>query len=156
MSDETADISEFADFYRYDWVMYRDTSVSYPGRNPKLGRYCGPAYDIGPSMCAKILKVSGEYAYRSSLRGLTAQDLADPVQIQLRKEFDRRISIKLGPMYVKSLQIDDAPEFKWWVNFTLKKREIIISTVNKCHHKQTQKFGIRIPQNAQEAHIIDK
>ena len=60
-SGETADISEFAEFVWYDWVIYCDTSVAYPGSKPQLGRYCGPAYDIGPSMCARISKVNGEY-----------------------------------------------------------------------------------------------
>ena len=58
--------------------------------------------------------------------------------------------------YVKALQIDDDPKFKWWVNFTLKKRDMIISAINKRHHKRTHKFRIPIPLNAQEAHIIDK
>ena len=89
VSGETYDISEFSEFAWYDWVMFRENSVSYPGSKPQLGRYCGSAYDIGPATCAKILKGNGEYAYRSSLRGLTAQDIADPVQLRLRQEFNR-------------------------------------------------------------------
>ena len=58
--------------------------------------------------------------------------------------------------YVKSQKIDYEPEFKWWVNFTLKKRETIISAVNKSHHKKTHKFVIWIPRNAQEAHSIER
>ena len=36
--------------------MFRDITVSYPGSKLQLGRYCGPAYDIGPAMTANILK----------------------------------------------------------------------------------------------------
>ena len=50
--------------------------------------------------------------------------------------------------YVKALQIYNKPAFKWWVNFTLKNREMIISATNKRHHRRTHKFGIRIPRNA--------
>ena len=58
VSGETADISELAEFAWYDWVMYCDTSVAYLGSKPQLGRYCGPAYEIGPEMCAKILRMT--------------------------------------------------------------------------------------------------
>ena len=57
--------------------------------------------------------------------------------------------------YAKYQQIDDEPAFKWWVNFILKKRDMIISAVNKRHHKKTHKFGICIPCNALEALSID-
>ena len=56
--------------------------------------------------------------------------------------------------YVQSQKIFDEPTFKLWVNFTLKKRDMIISAVNKQHHKKTHKFGIRIPINTKEAHAI--
>ena len=56
VSGETDDIPESAEFGWFDWIVFRDTTVSYPGRKPQLGRYCGPAYDIGPTMTAKILK----------------------------------------------------------------------------------------------------
>ena len=54
VSSETADISEFVEFGWYDWVMFRYTTVSYPGSKHQLGRYCGSAYDIGLAMTAKI------------------------------------------------------------------------------------------------------
>ena len=38
----------------------------------------------------------------------------------------------------------------------MNKREMIISAVNKRHHKKTHKFGIRIPKNVQEALEINK
>ena len=58
--------------------------------------------------------------------------------------------------YVMAQHIDDEPAFKWWVGFTLKKRDMIISAVNKRTHKRTHKLGIHISRNAQEAHLIDK
>ena len=79
VSGQTADISEFAELRCYNWVMCRDMTVLYPGSKSQFGRYCGLAYDIGPAMCAKILKGEGEYDYRSNLRRLTANELANPV-----------------------------------------------------------------------------
>ena len=60
VSGETADISKYSEFGWFDWIMFRDTTVSYPGSKPKFGQYCGPAYDIGPAMTANILKGNGK------------------------------------------------------------------------------------------------
>ena len=58
--------------------------------------------------------------------------------------------------YVKAQHIDDGPVLKWWFRFTLKKIDMIISAINKRTHKRTQKFGICVPRNAQEAHLVNK
>ena len=76
--------------------MFRDTTVSYPGRKPQLGRYCGQAYDIGPAMTDKILKGNVRYAYRSKLMGLTDLEKTYPVIEQLMVEFNQRVVGKLG------------------------------------------------------------
>ena len=62
VSGETANISELTEFGWFDWIMLWDTTVSYPGSKSQLGRYCGPAYDIGPAMTDNILKGNGKYA----------------------------------------------------------------------------------------------
>jgi hypothetical protein len=60
MSGETSDISQFCKFAFYDWIMFRDQPVAFPDDNPVLGRYLGPAIDMGPALTAKILKANGE------------------------------------------------------------------------------------------------
>ncbi len=52
--------------------------------------------------------------------------------------------------------IESEPAFAWWVDFTLKKRDRIISAVKKRVIKKTHKFGIRVPNNVDEAHALDK
>ena len=47
------------------------------------------------------------------------------------------------------------PAFDWWVHFTLKKRQSIISAVKNRFHKKTHKFGIEIPQRVSDAKRID-
>ena len=50
VSGETADISPFALFKWYEWVMYHDMSIPFPKMPLVLGRNLGPAIDIGPAM----------------------------------------------------------------------------------------------------------
>ena len=59
MSGETSDISQFCEFAFYDWIMFRDQPVAFPDDNPVLGRYLGPAIDVGPALTAKILEQMG-------------------------------------------------------------------------------------------------
>ena len=56
VSGETADISPLALFKWYEWVMFRDTSVTYPDDSTVLGRDLGPVIDIGPAMTRKVQK----------------------------------------------------------------------------------------------------
>ena len=60
--------------------MFRDTIVSYPEDKMVLGRDFGPALDIGMAMTRKILKKNGIIVYRSTVRPLTPDEMADPVQ----------------------------------------------------------------------------
>ena len=63
VSGKTADISPFALFKWYEWVMFRDTLVPFPDDQMVLGRDLGPAIDIGPAMTRKILKENGHIVY---------------------------------------------------------------------------------------------
>jgi hypothetical protein len=48
------------------------------------------------------------------------------------------------------------PACKWWVPYTLKKRERIIAKVKTRYLRQEQKFVITIPKSVQEALRIDE
>ena len=87
VSGETADISPFALFKWYEWVMFRDTSVTYPDDSMVLGRDLGPAIDIGPAMTRKVLKSNGQVVYRSTVRSLTPDEMADESMKKKREEF---------------------------------------------------------------------
>ncbi len=76
VSGETADISPFAAFKWYEWVLFRDTPVTYPDDTMILGRdLVGPAIDIGPAMTRKVLKSNGKVVYRSTVQPLTLTKL---------------------------------------------------------------------------------
>ena len=58
--------------------------------------------------------------------------------------------------YVVANRIDDKPAFAWWVPYTLRKRNRIISKVKTKYWKTTHKYGVRLPKNAAEALKIDQ
>ena len=96
INGETPDISEFAESKWYEWVKFRDAQVAFPDDNFVLARYLGPSFDIGPAMTAKLLKENGEYVHRSTYRGLTEDEIKDPLEIKARELFDIAINDRLG------------------------------------------------------------
>ena len=52
--------------------------------------------------------------------------------------------------------IDKEPAFDWWVPFTLRKRDRIISAVTAGVKKVSHKYGVLIPTSIREAFEIDK
>ena len=57
--------------------------------------------------------------------------------------------------YALSMGIEDEPAFKWWVPFTLNKRDRIILAVNSRYHKRTHKFGFEVPKTVHDAFQLD-
>ena len=57
--------------------------------------------------------------------------------------------------YAKLKGIDSEPAFQWWVPYTLKKRDAIISSANSRVRKITHKYGIELPRNVAHAYRID-
>ena len=57
--------------------------------------------------------------------------------------------------YAKMSGIDDEPAVKWWVDYTIKKRNNIISKVASRMWKSTYKFGIEVPGSVHEAYRLD-
>jgi hypothetical protein len=58
--------------------------------------------------------------------------------------------------YAVSVGIDDEPAFAWWIPFTLRKRDRIISSVNSRVAKVTHKYGCEIPSSISQAYAIDR
>ncbi len=60
--------------------------------------------------------------------------------------------------YAVTQGIDHEPAFNWWVPHVLKKRDQVISLVNKRttrYLKRTHKFGIEVPKTVKEALALD-
>jgi hypothetical protein len=103
MKGGTADISQICKFAWYDWVMFRNTlnTIAFPNKRLTLGRYLGPAIDIGSALTAKILKQNGQYVCHSTLCHLTPEETLCKVQIAVWLHFDNMIAKRIGPKSVK-------------------------------------------------------
>ena len=96
VSGDTADISQFALFGWFEWVMFRDTAMTFPDDKMVLGRDLGPAIDIGPAMTRKIIKANGQVVYRSTVRGLTGDELSDETHKREQERFTESLEKALG------------------------------------------------------------
>ena len=52
--------------------------------------------------------------------------------------------------YAVANQIADEPPFDWWMSYTLKERNIIISNFKTKFWSTTHKYGLRLPKNVTE------
>jgi hypothetical protein len=59
VSAKTTNILSLAQFKWYEWVMFHDTSVTYPNNAMVLRRDLCPAIDVDPAMTRTILEANG-------------------------------------------------------------------------------------------------
>ncbi len=50
--------------------------------------------------------------------------------------------------YVIANKIDDEPAFAWWVPYTMKKRDRMISNFKAKYWRTTHKYGLHLPKTA--------
>ena len=53
--------------------------------------------------------------------------------------------------YVVARSIDDEPAFEWWVPYTLRKQDVIVSAINSRIRKKSHKYGIEVPSSIANA-----
>ena len=58
--------------------------------------------------------------------------------------------------YARANDLEEEPAFRWWVPYTLKKQQHIISAVQQRVRKNTHKYGIKVPKTIEEAYTLDK
>ena len=97
MTGHTADISNICEYPWYDRVIFRYQPITYPYFPVILGRYLGPAIDVGSAMTYKILKANGEHVCRTIVCLLKPTKLACSYHKQLRNEFEASVLESLGP-----------------------------------------------------------
>ena len=102
---ETGDISNLCQFDWYQWIYYRDNSISYPYQQECLGRCLGPAKNEGNAMAQWVLTSKGTVVPRRSCRRLTPGELASSNEVERRKRalFDDAIRSKLGDSLFEEL-----------------------------------------------------
>ena len=57
--------------------------------------------------------------------------------------------------YARACHIDDEPAFQWWVPYTLRKRDAILSAVKARTRHVYIKYGINVPRTTKEATELD-
>ncbi len=98
MKGGIADISQICKFAWYDWVMFNYTvnTIASPDKRLTLGRYLGPATDVGLALTAKILKQNSQYVCCSTQRHLTLEETLCTVHIAAQLHFDNMITERFG------------------------------------------------------------
>jgi hypothetical protein len=97
MTGSTANISHICEFGWYDWVMFRDNVPTFPDGKFILGRYLGPATNVGSALTTKILKSNGQTVCRLTLRHLNDKEIYCPIHQEMHRVFDETIANHLGP-----------------------------------------------------------
>jgi hypothetical protein len=124
MKGGTADISQICESAWYDWVMFRDTvnRIAFPNKRLTLGRYLGPATDIGLVLTAKILKQNGHYVFHLTLHHLMPEETLCMVQIAAQLHFDIMITKRIGCKSVPGdFPMEDlTPEYVHYCGHTIK------------------------------------
>ncbi len=89
--------------------------IEYPDEPLRLGRYLGPAIDVGPAMTAKILQHNGKVVYRSTYQPLIVEERDDPSVLQSMASFDETAEERLGDKLTRSeleeVGIPNTPEY---------------------------------------------
>ena len=76
--------------------MFNDSQATFPETTFHVGRWLGPAVDVGSVLTYKILKSNGQVVPRSTIRNLTLDELTNPYHIAMNKSFDGTIIHKIG------------------------------------------------------------
>ena len=123
MKGGTADISQICEFVWYDWVMFHNlvNTIAFPDKRLTLGRYLGPAIDIGLALTAKILKQNGQYVCRLTLRHLMPKETLCMVQIAVWLHFGNMITKRIGRKSVPGdFPVEDlTPEYEHYRGHTI-------------------------------------
>ena len=89
----TPDISELVEFGWYQWVWYHDPV--HPERD-NLGRWLGPAHNIGQGLAYYILNSNAEVIVRSTVSTIIDDNIC-PTDLRIRqKEFTDRVESLIG------------------------------------------------------------
>ena len=99
---QPADISNICEYEWYQWIKYIEPTAQFPDPKWRLGRYLGPATDVGSMLTSKILSSSGRDVPRSTIRPLTDEEMANPEEQRACGAFDLHIADTIGNPAVES------------------------------------------------------
>jgi hypothetical protein len=58
--------------------------------------------------------------------------------------------------FAKAREMADEPSFSWWVPYTLRKRDVILSAIKARIRKTTHKYGIEMPMGIKQCFRVDE
>ena len=88
----TPDITEYVSFSWYQWVYYWDQDA----KEKKLGRWLGPAHQIGQALCYYILVDNAEFIARSTVIPVPDADLLSDSMKALMASYTSSVEDKIG------------------------------------------------------------
>ena len=94
LTGDTKDISYLAEFGWYDWVWHVSPEDSAK-ETVQLGRYCGPSYDVGEALCARVLVETGELLSRTSVFPMKPEEEASEAIREKKMQFTERLNAAL-------------------------------------------------------------
>ena len=95
LTGDTADISHICEFGWYDYVWFISPEDVNMERK-KLGRYCGPNFNVGDALCARILTSKGNFVNRTSVFPLSVSDENSDAVKQRKSDFELSLKQALG------------------------------------------------------------
>ena len=98
--------------------MLFQSKETYPDDKNCIGRWLGPAINVGTTMTYKILRPDGEYVCRSTLRYWTPNEEANPVRMADRMSFMKQLNICIGhAAKLSDFPLNDlTPEFEYYAD----------------------------------------
>ena len=100
----TPDISELVEFGWYDWVWYHDPVN--PNKD-NLGRWLGPALNVGQGLSYYVLNPSAEVIVHSTVSSVNHDDMV-PMDLESRQEeFTKRVESIIGNFQHATIQRSD-------------------------------------------------
>ncbi len=99
ITGDTADISFLAEFGWYQWVWFITPKGPDSVETKRLGRYCGPAFDVGDALCARILTDKGRFVYRTSVIPLDKGEENSDALKERKAAFTESLKKALGSRY---------------------------------------------------------
>ena len=89
----TPDISEYITFQWYDWVWYHDPNE--PDKS-LIGRWLGPAHDVGQGLAYFVLTSRGKVVIRSTVSPITIEEKGNEAISELMAEYTQSMESFIG------------------------------------------------------------
>jgi hypothetical protein len=108
LTGDTTDISHITEFDWYEFVWFIDKE-SKTLEVKRLGRYCGPSFDVADAICQRVISDNGTFYHKTSVIPLSVEERNDPAIQERMRKFQESLAAKLGDEKFKPIpdEFDD-------------------------------------------------